>query len=146
MDELTITIGTPAEGISFTILHRTHPTAHDYWDGNWLSVIVKYSLGRFAGSIPCDIRTEELKAFRSQLLPLYDALVGTAEFATMEGCVGIKLAGNRLGHIECTGLLMDEPGIGNRLSFKFRMDQSYLPSLLQELESANAKFPVVGAT
>jgi hypothetical protein len=144
MNDTTFTIGSSASGVSVTIWKRSRPSASDYWDGNWLSTTVEFSIGRFAGSIQGDLRAEELAVFREQVEMLRRSLSGAAEFSTMEEWFGIKLVANGNGQIECIGFVMDQLGIGNRLTFRFSIDQSFLPPMLVSLDTICSKFPAIG--
>jgi len=62
----------------------------------------------------------------------------------MEPWLTLKLEGDKLGHVMVTGMADDEVAIGNKLSFRFEIDQSYLPSLIKDLRALLAEFPVVG--
>jgi hypothetical protein len=62
----------------------------------------------------------------------------------MEGWVSLDFEGDRLGHIRCSGTVMDDPGIGNRLNFTLDLDQSYLPQLISDLDHLIEVFPPIG--
>jgi hypothetical protein len=51
---------------------------------------------------------------------------------------------DKTGHIRCDCFLMDAAGIGNRLTFKLDLDQTYLPALLNEIDVAISAFSIVG--
>jgi hypothetical protein len=52
------------------------------------------------------------------------------------------LKGNGSGQIELHGEALDQPGIGNRLSFVLHLDQSQLRYSLQSLGAILNTFPV----
>ena len=52
----------------------------------------------------------------------------------MEGQLLLRLIGDGKGHIELTGEVADQPGIGNRLNFTLRCDQSLLGASIRDLE------------
>ncbi len=62
----------------------------------------------------------------------------------MEGWVALVFQGDLVGHIKCSGTVLDQPGIGNRLEFTLDLDQSYLPKLLSDLDHLVETFPVIG--
>lgn len=133
------------------VFARSHPNRDDFWDGNWLDTRVTLSAGRFKGDFRAFLRGEELVRFRAAVGLLYTSL-GTAipskvaEFATLEGQLSIRIVGDGLGHFTAACVALDEPGVGNRLTFTLTFDQTYLPALLRGLDVVIATFPVTGET
>ena len=125
-------------------LHRPDPQETDYWDGNWIESQVLVAAGGFHGSIGLSLRAEEFVDFRDQLASLSERLDGTARFSTMEGQLKLTLSGDGKGHVLVEGVVLDEAGVGNSLSFSFEIDQTYLSGLLQSLDAVITRFPVVG--
>ena len=114
----------------------------EYHDDNWLTSQIQVCAGGFRGKADAAIVTEELAAFLTQLRPLYNTLLGTAQFSTMEGQLLLRLIGDGKGHIELTGEVADQPGIGNRLNFTLRFDQSQLGASIRDLDKVASEFPV----
>jgi hypothetical protein len=139
-----IIIGGGTQGLTIKVLRRSHPECADYWDGNWLAVNVDLDVGRFQAHIPGDIRSEELSSFRDQLKRVYDSLNGSAEFHTMESWLGLNFVAHKTGRVALKGVVLDQPGIGNRLTFELALDQTYLPPILSALDDVISTFPVVG--
>lgn len=123
------------------LCYERAPTG-EYHDDNWLTSQIQVCAGEFRGKADAAIVTEELAAFLSQLRPLYDTLLGTAQFSTMEGQLLLRLIGDGKGHIELTGEVADRPGIGNRLNFRLQFDQSQLGASIRDLEKVISEFPV----
>jgi hypothetical protein len=130
--------------LTVTLLGRSHPGASDYWDGNWVTASVKVQAGGFCGSVGGDLRAEELVAFHNQFARLQESLRGTAEFATMEGWLSLRVEGDGRGRLTCRCVLRDEPGIGNTLDCTLVTDQTFTRSSVAELAAAVEAFPVVG--
>ena len=114
----------------------------EYWDDNWLSVEIRVRAGGFRGKAAATIITSELTRFLSELRPLFETLRGSAEFATMEGQLGLRLVGDGKGHVELRGEVADQAGIGNRLHFVLQLDQSQLGTSIRDLEKVISEFPV----
>jgi hypothetical protein len=133
------------EFLTITLWGRSHSPATDFWDGNWISAMVKVQAGGFRGSVGGDLRAEELVDFLKHLVLLQEALRGTAQFFTMEGWLSIRVEGDGRGHMKCECTLLDEPGIGNRLEFTLNTDQTFTRSTVDELTAAVHEFPVLGA-
>ncbi len=140
-----IIIGSHTQGITLGVMRRSHADCTDYWDGNWLATEISVVIGGFRGRADADLRSEEFVAFRDQLQTLYQSLTGQAEFHTMEGWLELRFIADRLGHVKIAGDLLDQPGIGNRLSFALDLDQTYLPSILSALDEVIRAFPVIGS-
>jgi hypothetical protein len=142
-----ITIGADrGEFLKLSLNGRSHPDCDDYWDGNWLSASIVIRAGGFRGSIEGDIRAEELAAFYGQLAQLQDSLQGVAEFDTLEDWLSIRATGDGIGHIEMRCVVLDQPGIGNKLEFTLASDQTFAKEAVGQLAEATKAFPVVGRT
>ena len=87
-------------------------------------MLIFVQAGGFNGKIRAAILTGELTTFFKCQRALYDTLVGTTEFTTMEEQIHSLLRGDGKGHMELEGKLVDQPGIGNQLHFTLRFDQS----------------------
>jgi hypothetical protein len=118
------------------------PASGEYWDDNWLRVEIRVCAGGFRGKTSAAIITSELTKFLSELRPLYETLNGSAEFATMEQQLSLRLTGDGKGHIELRGEIADQPGVGNRLHFALQFDQSQVGASIRELERVISEFPV----
>lgn len=141
----SIQIKNPAEAslIELQILARMTPDATDFWESNWCQTLIKFDLGPFHGAFEFDLRTDELDAFYHDLQTLYDNLSGTAALKTLEDQVSIILTCDTKGHIEASGFLRDQPGMGHKLTFEFTLDQTYLPQVLEGLGMVLKEFPVL---
>lgn len=111
-------------------------------DDNWLTSQIRVCAGAFRVEVNAAIVTDELAAFLTQLLPLYNTLLGTAEFSTLEEQLHLRLTGDGKGHIELVGEVADQPGVGNRLHFTLQFDQSQLEASIRELKRVTSEFPV----
>jgi hypothetical protein len=136
--------GQEAEFLEVTVLHRVRPGSTDFWDGNWLDCWAEARVGAFRGQMYCYLRTVELEHFREQLALLYEHLSGEATLATMETWLDLKVIGDGRGQMEVRGQMCDNPGLGNVLDFRLALDQTYLSSVLRQLEEALERYPVVG--
>ena len=114
----------------------------DYHDDNWLPVTVSLAVGAFQGSFEASFQAVELLELHESLSELYEALSGKVEFRTLEEQLRLEFVGNGRGSIEVRGEALDQPGIGNRLSFTLQLDQSQLGQSVQALKVAVAAFPV----
>ena len=118
------------------------PASGEYWDDNWLAVEITVRAGGFRGKAAATIITSELTKFLEELRPLFETLSGSAKFATMEGQLSLRLAGDGKGHIELHGEVADQAGVGNRLHFTLEFDQSQLGASVRELERVASQFPI----
>ena len=140
-----ITIGADdGEFLTVSIAGRSHPDADDYWDGNWLQASVHVRAGGFCASVVGDIRSEELAAFVGPLADVQKSLHGVAEFDTLEAWLSIRATGDGMGHIEVHCVVLDQPGIGNRLEFTLKSEQTFVQQTVSQLTAAIKVFPVVG--
>jgi len=130
------------ERIEVDIMSYERAASGEYSDDNWLSVSITVRVGGFSGRVDAAIVTDELVRFADQLHRLYEALTGSAEFTTLEGQLSLTLSCDALGHITLRGEILDQAGIGNRLSFHLDLDQSFLQKSIGELDAVIRAFPV----
>lgn len=144
-DSLAFRIGgSNREHVIVRPTRRERPEASDYWDGNWVDATVKIAARAFRGEFEAQLRAEEFVGFRDQLRPLYEKLGGGAKFETMEGWLAIDIQGDGKGHFHAACVAVDQPGIGNRVTFGLDFDQTELPEILRGLDAICSAFPVVG--
>jgi hypothetical protein len=85
--------------------------------------------------------TLDFVGYVTQLRSLSQNLSGTAVFETMEGQLLLRLTCDKLGRIEVKGEILDQPGIGNHLTFSNSLDQSYLKATIEQLDEIVARYP-----
>jgi hypothetical protein len=136
--------GESSEFIELIVDRREHPDATDYWDGNWLSCDVTIAAGSFRGTVRGSLRSEDFRSLLEQIARLHERLSGSAEVRAMEEWLVLTLRGDGKGHIEAGGRVCDNVADGNSLCFRFVLDQSFLPAVIQQLTEACRAFPVVG--
>jgi len=130
------------ERVTVDVLSYERPVTGEHYDDNWLVVAISVLAGGFSGRARASILTGELVRFAEQLHPLCESLKGTAEFATLEGQLSLKLVGDGRGHIQLSGEVSDRPSLGNMLSFSFEFDQTLLRRSIHELDCVIRTFPV----
>ncbi len=130
--------------ICVEVLGRSYPNALDYWDGNWLEAHLSAEIPGFKVNCPLSIRTDELHSFLTELRSLYSILQGKAQFRTMEEGLQINLEAGKGGHIELKAKIQFPIGTGAILELGFEIDQTYLPSILNQVEIVISCFPIVG--
>jgi hypothetical protein len=124
-------------------------TAHDYVrvealgqdDEGWIHVRVEIMVGAFSGAFRATFDTGAFVRFAAELRVLYGALRSVATFSTLEGQLELIFEGDGRGHVEVRGEAVDVAGTGNRLGFRLRIDQTYVPRILQDVETVLAKYP-----
>jgi hypothetical protein len=130
------------ERIDVKVMSYERPVSGEYHDDNWLTVVINIRVGGFSGRVGAAIVTDELVRFAERLHALYEQLAGSAEFRTLEGQLALTLSCDALGHITLLGDVLDQAGIGNRLSFRIALDQSFLQQSIRELDEVIRAFPV----
>jgi hypothetical protein len=133
---------TEQERIEIDILRYERAPVGEYYDDNWLMSQIRVRVGGFHGKINASFLTVDLITFLTQLRPLFNQLIGTAEFSTLEEQLHLTLTADGKGRCELTGEVSDQPGIGNQLQFSLQFDQSQLGRSIRELESVTEEFPV----
>jgi hypothetical protein len=101
---------------------------------NWLGAKVDVQAGGFQGQASLFLEFSDFERFLPQARQLYETLEGEARFDTIEGQIQLVLKGDGKGHINLSGNLLDDCGIGNELSFKLEFDQTLLKRSISEIE------------
>ena len=131
------------------VIARSYPGCFDSWDGNWLNTKISVQAGAFSGHYYASLLSYDFASLLRQLKIVYNSL-GTqlptyiVEFTTMEEQLSFIMRGNALGNFVAECVCVDFAGTGNRLEFEIEFDQSYIPSMLNELEAITEAFPVRG--
>ncbi len=141
LDEL----GAPSislEGLKIWVRGRQYPGATDYWDGNWLLVIIECSsdeaLVRVGGPI---IHLSEIAQWADAAEKASAVLQGEVNLNCMEPELSVKMAVDKTGHMTMqVDILSDH--LTNLHHFQFELDQSYLPQLIRECRSLLDDFPI----
>jgi len=95
------------------------------------TAIAKVKILYFSGEAHVYTELAEIISFYCQLKELYENNSGNAVLFNMEGIISLNLTSNSLGHIIVKGSLHNYP---NSITFEFKIDQSYLPQTLEQLE------------
>ena len=130
------------ERIEIDVVSYERPVSGEYHDDNWLTVSITVQAGGFSGRVRAAILTDDLVRFSGQLHRLSGELTGSAEFSTMEDQLSVTLTCDVRGNIMLRGEVLDDAGIGNRLSFHLDLDQSFLHQSIRELDEVIKAFPV----
>jgi hypothetical protein len=125
-------------------LKWTHADAELDWDKNWIHSRITIKGGAFRGQFYCDLMTTDFELFKRALKQTYDSLKGHAEFKTLEGQIQIKIEGDGLGHFTVDCEVMDEAGIGNKLTVTMAFDQTQIPGFVRQLDKIVKQFPIQG--
>ena len=129
-------LGTDADDHLIVEIHG-RPDERD----DWLDSTISIRAGAFAGSFDAALMTCDFPPFRRQLERLYEMLDSTATFDTIERQLRMKFTGNGRGGIVIHGVAGDRAADGNVLRFQFCIDQTFLPTIISDLQYIEAEFP-----
>lgn len=130
--------------IEIDVLHRNYPNSSDYWDRNWVSSKLKIEIPGYTVSFVADLRTDELSDFVNKLKIMNKNMKGKAILNNLDGYLEIEGEMNKLGQIIWTAETCYPAGYGAVLNFEFDSDQSYLETIIKELDDILVAFPVLG--
>lgn len=130
------------EMITVTVVNYERPPIGEFYDDNWLLCEVSVQCGAFRGKFQANFLTSELEKLLQGLGRLHQELHGEYTFESMEGQFVLRVSCGNLGHIHIAGEAMDQAGIGQRLIFRFSLDQTHLSITLRELSDVMQAFPV----
>jgi hypothetical protein len=121
------------------------PEASDYWDGNWLRATARCSSSgaevEVSGSF---LHLPELLGWMKDCKSLYETLQGSANLGGIEPELQVALQAIRSGKIQMSVNITPDV-LTQSHSFKFEIDQSYLPGFLNNCENILQKFPLRAA-
>ena len=122
-------IGTNSEFVNFEL----EPESYE----GWLRADVAIAVRGFKGLVSASFERDDFRMFEARLRPLYETLIGTAEFSSLEKQVVFSLKGDGRGGIAVSGEAWPQPCYENRLEFEFEIDQTFIPAILSQLEVIN---------
>lgn len=136
-----ITIG----ALKILVHGRQFEDSQDFWDGNWLRITAHCAAGggsaRAHGSI---LHPSELVHFLAGCERLHETLAGKAELPCMESNLGVDLSvSSPRGSIEAE-IRRTLDHLLEEHTFRFSIDQSYLPGIIGGLRRVVATYPVRG--
>jgi hypothetical protein len=129
------------EYITVDVLGYERSPVGELYDDNWLRIQIRVSVGGFRGNMSASILTTDLIGFAVGLRSIFEKLSGSAEFSTIEKQLSLRLLCDRTGHVSLSGSVSDHAGIGNRLEFSLRLDQSDIASSVRQLDAITQTFP-----
>jgi hypothetical protein len=94
--------------------------------------LIEVRAGPFAGSVR-DQTVGLYPDFRQKLVELYDNLSGNAQLGSYEG-FSLILSGNGHGAIHVSIKVIGEHVPSIRLTYEFQIDQTYLPTIIRQVE------------
>jgi len=143
--EVYLEIIESGDKIKIEPLHWAYEIAEDDWDKNWIWSRITVKGGAFNGKFECYLFSTDFELFKRELKKAYNNLSLAARFKTIEEQVDITFKGDGIGHFEVNCIIIDKPGIGNRLELKMNTDQTIIPSLVNQLEKITNLFPIRGS-
>lgn len=115
------------------------------WDRNWVKSKVYTKSGAFEGSYEADIMTTDYERLKQELKKSYNNLKHSFLFSDLERAIDLKIIGDGLGHFSVTAVATDNPGIySTTLEFEMQYDQTFIPDMINKLDSITKKFPIKG--
>jgi hypothetical protein len=124
---------------------RQFSDAEDYWDGNWLSVLIQvdaaYAVVQAEGPI---LHGGELSDLVEGSKRLHDTLAGELTLDGAEPNFHLKLAINARGQLD-VGVDLTGDHLAQSHHFDFALDQSYLPAFIAGGEDVLRRYPIRGS-
>lgn len=141
LEHVTINLGERSPDAA--TIDRSRLAEYGYWDSNWVIADIEIAAGGFRGYYRASLFRTDFPHFRDALRNLYSFESNRGRFETMECQLSIEIQGDRRGNFEATCVARDAAD-GNRLEFKIRFDQTYIPRMLTELDAIIGAYPVLG--
>jgi len=142
-DKLLFSIETESSYIKIIPELFTYPNSNNGWDSSWITSFLEIKAGAFSGRYKADFRNHDFITLKKELEYLYDHLESSARFDPLESYLNITFRGDGLGHIEVFCEASDNPGTApTSIEFYMSIDQTYLQSLIRQLDSIVNEFPL----
>jgi hypothetical protein len=93
----------------------------------------------FSGAISAYFEPQDFREFEAGVHALYATLNGQAQLHPVEQQLLLTLDGNGRGGVNVSGEAWSQAGDGNKLTFAFELDQTFLPAILGQLRTLNAE-------
>jgi hypothetical protein len=124
---------------------RQFPDAEDYDDGNWLRVTAHCGeLGASVWTQGAIVMVTDIARFGNQCAAVLQGSTKTATLEPLEPEIKVSLEiSDRLGHIR-TQVEITPNHLKQSHWFEFEVDQSYLPSIIQNCAAIVQKYPIRG--
>ena len=130
--------------VRLTFSHRAYPEAQDYWDGNWVVTHIQAEAYGFRADFTDQVHLGDVVRFYASLLKMHATMSGEATLAMMEEFLIVTGKMEVRGDISWSAMVTHPMNRCTQLQFMFGADQSYLPELIQSLESVLVEFGVRG--
>lgn len=129
-------------GLSIWVHQRQFPNSTDYWDGNWLVVTASCEAsGAIVWTKGPIIHLPEIERLMTSAQQMHASLSGTAELGCIEPELDFRLNMTGQGRIEMEVNITSDHLVQEHC-FRFELDQSYLPKLVNDCAKVLAKYPV----
>lgn len=131
-------------GLKIWIRERQFPDKDDYWDGNWLIVTAccksEWSQACSKGPI---IHLSDFQQWLQELENLNRTCQGEADLSCIEPNLDLKVSLNKLGsgHLQ---VQISHDHLAENHEYRFPVDQSYLPGIIDKLKVILKKYPIRG--
>jgi len=132
-------------GLQLWVHGRQFPDATDYYDGNWLIVTAHCgSSGASVWTSGAILLVQDLVGWAQQCEALRQGERSEAELAPMEAELKVVVQrSDGLGHFVMNVNITPNNMTQNH-TFKFEIDQTYLPEITRQCRAIEARFPVRG--
>jgi hypothetical protein len=124
---------------------RQFSDSQDYWDGNWLSVLIQvdaaYAVVQAEGPI---LHAGQLSDLIEGSKRLHHTLAGELVLDGIEPHFHLTLAINARGQLD-VGVDLTGDHLSQSHHFGFTLDQSYLPAFIAGGEDVLRRFPITGS-
>jgi hypothetical protein len=99
----------------------------------WVCGKADVHCGPWLERVKVEFYMDELPRFGEEIRQLYHDLKGTAALDSIESDLTLRLTGNDRGAIEVAGTARSQFATSSELSFRFFIDQTFLPKIADSL-------------
>jgi hypothetical protein len=128
--------------VSIWVLGRQFPEASDFWDGNWLDVVVHCSEHGAAVTVSGSLlHLGEIEQWMQELEKMNRCLKGSAKLPAIEPNLSLSFDINERGQIKATCHITPDH-LKQSHQFTFDMDQSYLNGIISQCRKVLGEYGI----
>ena len=116
------------------------PETTCHWGGYDVRAILEIQSGDFHVKSNLYTSTGEIFEFSQQLKSCNEKLKGTSKYISYEGNLELIAEYDNAGHVNVKGEFSAQNQFGNKLTFEFSSDQTFISIALKDLEAIAEKY------
>lgn len=137
-DDLTLVIKCEQGKLKIKPLRYEHWDSEHAYDRSWVQTAIILDIDGFVGNYTASLQDVDFAVLKRDFQLCLADLNKSFTFEVAEHAITLRISGDGLGHFYIKGGC-EQPN--SSLDFEMTFDQSFLPSMIDELEAITTQFP-----